>query len=38
MGFCGIVDINAVDSSALIAPTLTPANRNPYVGLTINSI
>ena len=35
MGFCGIVDINAVDSSALIAPTLTPANRNPYVGLTI---
>ena len=24
MGFCGIVDINAVDSSALIAPTLIP--------------
>jgi L-lactate dehydrogenase (cytochrome) len=24
MGFCGVVDINAVDSSALIAPTLIP--------------
>src|ERR1700720_4604115 len=24
MGFCGIVDINAVNSSALIAPTLVP--------------
>ena len=24
MGFCGVVDIKAVDSSALIAPTLIP--------------